>query len=618
MACAAEALPLQLIHESTGVVQKAQVILSTVNTAVLIDSSLASGQCVQTGSGGIFTVSGLPCGSGSGGGGGSSGASAYGTLRTSSNSIATSLTTSFSQINIFTSTAPYFNTIESTMPAQIIVSTAGGYYLFAAIYSTGSGSENIDFGLRVNGVFTGYGCFDSPSPRCSMGGTVNLSSGDIVSIYAAATVSSTIYVNYAQLSVSLVGGAGATGATGPQGPAGSGGGGSSINVSPHSVLFSTGGTTISGNTGMQYDDSVSTMSLLGGFRSGDPTNIFNSVMDFNPNLNALSINDVGGTNGGRINFKLSGITIGYMTGSSNGFDFFASTFSNGTPIDRWHADTQSDANSFTGKTSMLTQFGGVMVQFNPVLNRSSFTSTVVISSTVMDGSKSVGSSGQVLTSQGAGIAPLWVTPSASGAGSISTVTAGVNIVVANSTGPNVVVNLSSSPTIAGIVTFSSNTLGTFYAELFPSGNGKLPGSNSPFISNSTTELNQAIYFDDTSTQTFSWTSRVHNYDGRPLYIDILFHSTATTNFVCFGAYTSTMTPNVYNVSQDVPVFSVVVTTAIALSGVSLSPKMSTVQLTNTTVSNGDKMTLKLERETGGCGNTEAVGFARVDEVFLRE
>lgn len=53
---------------------------------------------------------------------------------------------------------------------------------------------------------------------------------------------------------------------------GSGGGGSSVNVSPNSVLYSTGGTTISGDTGFQYDSSVSSISLSGdlGIKSSDP------------------------------------------------------------------------------------------------------------------------------------------------------------------------------------------------------------------------------------------------------------------------------------------------------------------------------------------------------------
>ena len=42
---------------------------------------------------------------------------------------------------------------------------------------------------------------------------------------------------------------------------GGGGGGASVNVSPHSVLFSTGGTTISGDTGFQYDNTVSSVTI---------------------------------------------------------------------------------------------------------------------------------------------------------------------------------------------------------------------------------------------------------------------------------------------------------------------------------------------------------------------
>jgi len=47
-----------------------------------------------------------------------------------------------------------------------------------------------------------------------------------------------------------------------------GGGGAAVNVSPNSVLYSTGGTTISGDTGFQYDSSVSSVSIAGSIKAG--------------------------------------------------------------------------------------------------------------------------------------------------------------------------------------------------------------------------------------------------------------------------------------------------------------------------------------------------------------
>lgn len=203
-----------------------------------------------------------------GGGGGSSGATADGLIVTSSANVSQfNISTTPVKLGIFLSNGHSSNTVLSTTNAQIQVSTAGTYFVGFNLISTGTGNYNFYCRIRVNGADTNpsISCQDTPSVRCLAFGQVSLSSGDIVSVYANTNslAQSTITVTDAQLAAHTIG---ASGATGPQGPAGSGG--SSVNVSPHSVLFSTGGTTISGNTGCQYDDSVSSITVLGDIQSG--------------------------------------------------------------------------------------------------------------------------------------------------------------------------------------------------------------------------------------------------------------------------------------------------------------------------------------------------------------
>ncbi len=60
----------------------------------------------------------------------------------------------------------------------------------------------------------------------------------------------------------------------------SGGGGATVSVPPSSVLFSTGGTTINGDTGLQYDRSVSSLTLTGKLGIGGDFNLGGSINKF--------------------------------------------------------------------------------------------------------------------------------------------------------------------------------------------------------------------------------------------------------------------------------------------------------------------------------------------------
>jgi hypothetical protein len=182
----------------------------------------------------------------------------------------------------------------------------------------------------------------------------------------------------------------------------------------------------------------------------------------------------------------------------------------------------------------------------------------------------------------------------------------------------------SSPTAGGgggsgvsVYPATGTVLGIFNV-VFDAAQAKLPGTGTPYISNSTGEFSASVYYDDTSTQSVTWSTDVYGYGGKTLFADILFTSTATSNYVCWGVYTATNTPNVSTNNYDSSTFNANVTTAVVVNANSLALSKATVQLSNTTIQNGQILTVKLERETGGCGNTEAVGFGRVKKIRIYE
>jgi len=165
---------------------------------------------------------------------------------------------------------------------------------------------------------------------------------------------------------------------------------------------------------------------------------------------------------------------------------------------------------------------------------------------------------------------------------------------------------------------TSTIQGTFKVQ-FNAAQAKLPSSAFPFISNSTAEFSSSVYFDDTSTQSVTWDAvMVDNYDGRPLFADLIFTTTNTANFICWNVYTATNTPNSSTNNYDSSTFNAAVSTAIRVSSSQLALSKATVQLSNTTTTNGDFLTIKVDRQTGGCGNTNAVGFGRLKKVRIYE
>lgn len=219
--------------------------------------------CASAANGGVLTTDSsgnLVCEDDDSGGavGVSTGTNSHGTIYTSNGSTAAALSSSFAKISVFTTAGNSTNAILSTGNGQITVSTGGAFDLFAAIYSTGTGVNDVRFQLRVNGNTTGLSCIDSISARCVMSGSVNLSSGDVVSVYAAATSGTpTIYITDSQLSVSMIGGSGISGGGGSGTPSGNN----------TNVQYNDSGA-FGGSDGFQFDSSASSVTIQGSLGVG--------------------------------------------------------------------------------------------------------------------------------------------------------------------------------------------------------------------------------------------------------------------------------------------------------------------------------------------------------------
>lgn len=728
-------------------------------SGTIIQISSGTGISVINGTGPVVTISAT------GGGSSSSVTSAFGGLLTSSGSITQfNISTTPVKLAIFTSTKDFSNTVPSTASSQITVSTAGVYFLGLNIVSTGTGVYNFYYQIRVNGANTSLTGQDTPSVRGPAFGVMNLSSGDVVTAFGNTntTTQSTITVQDAQLTVFTVGGSGG------------GGGGSGTITAVVAGSDLTGGGS-SGSVTLALSNNST--NYIQNNRTGSPQDA--SIDVYSPGSQEFFVDSVGGvvylndtTGTGNTNLVYEHAGNSIANTGTNGllgnYFIIVATQSGGNGVGRVQINSLDERNIFTGKSIFQPQAGVPFVTFDPVLNQSSFTRTVVFSSNVIDGIGSYGSSGKVLTSRGSGLSPTWqtssggsgipggadtnvqinqggifvgtatltlntttnlltagttsiftgnvligtFTPSALNPGHQFQVnTASVNVLAAvlfastiptqpvlaiedynnadaidvyqsgggkvfsigqagnianfgnssaslnasqlslSSAGGTVIVNNLNAAanssiairsgavgtgnvfiqagaasvsvatfsvtgiTLGSPLTISSTTIGTFFHECF-GGQATLPGANSPFISNSTGETSAAVYFDDTSTQSVTCTFTVRNYDGRPLYADIIFHSTATSGTVNFGVYTATNTPNIAATNRDTPTFSTIVTTATVMISPAGNEMKATVALSNTTVLNGDTLTVKIEREAGS--NDSAVGFARMTEAIIYE
>lgn len=593
----------------------------------LTTNSIAPGSGVTvttTAAGVIITATG-----GGGGGSGSSGPAVYGALYLSSSPTQNVLTGNFTQsaqiaMNFF-STHSFVSQGVHPFEDLLIVSTPAVIDVSAYIYSTGTATGGRRFWLTVNGstATIPFSCFDTNSIRCSFEGIFNVSAGSTITIAEANidvgnTVTTTMSVIDAGLIIKSIGG-GTSSSGGGSGTitavvAGSGltGGGSS-----GSVTLALASATIN-NQNFEQTKSTASPDFLQVYTSATISGRLSLIQTgtaINP-LTALTkyyslLQVVGGSFDGKT--ILQKVVLDDQDGNYIAlpiYSLFASTDSAETTytLDPANAGFTLTASRTCPQFSMYSNGGSGSAHS---LNVDCAGFQYVAGAVTFTFPGSDGSNGQFLKTNGSGI--LSFATASGGSGSISTITAGTNIVVLNSTGPNVTVTLSS--TIANPITFSSTTIGTFFHECFAA-QATLPGTSSPFISNSTGETSAAVFFDDTSTQSATCTFTVLNYDGRPLYADLVFHSTATTGTVNFGIYTATNTPNVGGTSRDTLTFSTIVTTATVMISPAGSEMRATVALSNTTVKNRDTLTVKYERQAGS--NDSAAGYARETEVIIYE
>lgn len=382
-----------------------------------------------------------------GGGSAASVTSVFGSIYDSSTSLTQfgigSTPTNLTTFNVSGSTS---QTTLTPLAGRIVISTTANVGIWAVVNSTGSGVRDIRMWIGVNGTTQPITCGDTPSLRCAMSGELNLVSGSTVSVMVNSSVANdTITVIDAQLVIGTFGGAGSTGATGPQGPAGSGG--SSVNVSPHSVLFSTGGTTISGNTGLQYDDSVSSVTMNGPF--GATTNSVNFRFEdyLGQGDPRIILDDENGSPGFHFDFMSNGVVWGNIQQQTTEFDIEVTTCSGQSlnPAARIDFPNNNQKIKFPNAATGLSA-----VEFDP-LSSSTFSipvvlSTLTINTQLIDSVGSSGSNTQVLTKTATG--PKWQASSGGGT-SVST-----NVVIVDigcsANGGGVIISTGIRPDCSGM------------------------------------------------------------------------------------------------------------------------------------------------------------------------
>lgn len=193
---------------------------------------------------------------------------------------------------------------------------------------------------------------------------------------------------------------------------------------------------------------------------------------------------------------------------------------------------------------------------------------------ILDGTLIAGTSSWILTSRGANTYPQWLP--ASGGASAATFNYTFNAAQAN-----------------------------------------IPGVNSPYISNSTTTAAAGVFFDETSTQTVTWSTTLSPYNGGTLNADVIFLSSATSGTMNWSVYVECTTPFADGVSADTDSFGTINSTSVVVGATSLMANKATVALTNQdSCAAGDEVRFKLER-TAGTLDT-AVGKGRVRRLRIYE
>lgn len=152
---------------------------------------------------------------------------------------------------------------------------------------------------------------------------------------------------------------------------------------------------------------------------------------------------------------------------------------------------------------------------------------------------------------------------------------------------------------------------------FPASQANLPGTNAPYISNSTNAASAGVFFDETSTQTVTWSTMLNNYNSGTLYADIIYTSSATSGTMNWGVYIECKTPSVDTLDYDTNSFSTVNSTSVTVGATSGMAMKATATLTNQdSCANGDTVRIKLERRAQDTDT--AVGKGRVRFLRLYE
>ena len=177
----------------------------------------------------------------------------------------------------------------------------------------------------------------------------------------------------------------------------------------------------------------------------------------------------------------------------------------------------------------------------------------------------------------------------------------------------------SSNVVTSLVSLSTEVTGHHdFSVLFDARTADLPGANSPFISKSTSEARGAIYFDDTSTQTVTWSGFLRPYNGDVITAFINFKSsTSKPGTVNWGVYLECKTPKVDTIDDDTDSFGVVNSTAVTLGNTSGMPFQASLPLSNgDSCADGDWLRVKLERRAGE--DDTALGWAKATSLYLEE
>lgn len=143
------------------------------------------------------------------------------------------------------------------------------------------------------------------------------------------------------------------------------------------------------------------------------------------------------------------------------------------------------------------------------------------------------------------------------------------------------------------------------------------GASQPSISFSTGEAAGATWFDDTSTQAVTMRTILTHWLGNPLYLDVIYRSTATTGTINFGAYVECKTIGVDAIDGDTDSYDVINSSSVTVGGTSNMIGKATITLTNNdSCADGDRIRIKLTREAGILDTSS--GFGKVENCVLRE